>query len=96
MVLSSCSLILLAFVIGISLVLQMFIHNPIFLIIYLQFIFCHTLNSVASFSFSSIETFECESLTFSWEDEGSAVAICKDISATITRYYKISTDTISE
>ena len=34
-----------------------------------------TLNSVASFSFSSIETFEWDSLTFSCEDEGPAVAI---------------------
>ena len=47
-----------------------------------------TLNSVASFSFSSIETFECESLTFSCEDDGSAVAILDF--GTLCNYYTVN------
>ena len=80
MVFSSCRLELLVLILPISLVLKKFIFLS----------FCQlvvvTLNSVANLSFSSIETFECESLTFSWEDDGPAVAIWKSFfSATITQ-----------
>ena len=54
-----------------------------------------TLNSVASFSFSSIETFECESLTFSWEDEGPAVAILEVSYMHLCNYFTVNS-TISE